>query len=62
MIDLTFKVVGIILFIVGIYLQFASKGTIPEAALLLISGVFIFLLAQVICELRGINEKLDKKN
>jgi hypothetical protein len=62
MIDLTFKVVAILLFIMGGYLHFASKGTIPEAALMMISGVFIFLLAQVICELRGIKEKLDKKS
>lgn len=62
MIDLTFKVVAIILFIVGTYLQIASKGTIPQAGILMLSGVFIFLFAQVICELRGIKEKLDKKN
>jgi len=62
MIDMTFKVVAIVLFGVGVYIRFFTNGTMPEAGLLMISGVFIFLIAQVITELRCINEKLDKKN
>ena len=61
MIDLTFKVVGIVLFIVGVYLRFGTAGVPSEAGLLMISGVFIFLIAQVITEIRCLRESLDKK-
>ena len=60
MIDLTFKVVAVILFIAGVVFRFFLSKAPSEGALLMIAGVFIFLLAHVITELSGIRKNLDK--
>ena len=61
MIDLTFKVVAVILFIAGVLFRFVIVKDPSEGALLMIAGVFIFLLAHIITELSGIRERLEKK-
>ena len=62
MIDLTFKVVAVILFVFGIVFRFSSMGNPMDGSALMVAGVLIFLLAQIIGELRGIRERLDKKD
>ncbi|MCD6218239.1 hypothetical protein J7L05_10350 [bacterium] len=61
MVDLTFKVVAVILFVVGVVFRFFISKDPSEGALLMVTGVFIFLLAHIITELGGIRERLDKK-
>ena len=61
MVDLTFKVVAVILFVVGVVFRFFISKDPSEGALLMVAGVFIFLLAHIITELGGIRERLDKK-
>lgn len=61
MIDLTFKVVAVVLFIAGVVFRFIVVKDPSEGASLMIAGVFIFLLAQIISELAGIRENLEKK-
>ena len=61
MIDLTFKVVAVIMFIAGVVFRFIVVKDPSEGAQLMIAGVFIFLLAHIITELSGIRKRLDKK-
>jgi hypothetical protein len=61
MIDLAFKVASVILFIFGIIFRFSSVGDPIDGSVLMVSAVFIFLLAQIISELRIIKESLGKK-
>ncbi|MBU1023328.1 hypothetical protein KKB99_03475 [bacterium] len=61
MIDLTFKVVAAILFIAGIVIRFFTDKEPSEGAQLMITAVFIFLLAHIISELSEIKAAMKKK-
>jgi len=62
MIDLVFKVASVIIFIVGIIFRLApGVGNPFDGSALMIAGVFMFLFAHIITELREIKEKIIKK-
>jgi len=62
MIDLVFKVASIIIFIVGIIFRLAPGVGDPfDGSYLMVAGVFMFLFAHMITELREIKEKLGQK-
>ena len=61
MIDLTFKVVSVVLFIAGIVIRFFTDKAPAEGASLMIAAVFIFLLAHIISELSEIKMALKEK-
>lgn len=61
MIDLTFKIVSLIMFIAGVVFQYILQTDHITGTVMMIFAVFIFLQAHIIAELRTIREKMDKK-
>jgi uncharacterized membrane protein len=61
MYDITFKVLSVIMFIAGVVFKFTMPDDAFTGTILMILGVFIFILAQILAELRLIREKMEKK-